>query len=225
MDLASGFHHTDFARLRVQQVDDQLPFYSELLDDLEMTDLSVVPRQKLRYGGSWKHQNGQGMYVYQRSASTSQGAGASVSYSFTGSGLDIIGKNDGSAKVDVSVDGSVISRSAATWASGEFQQTYSLRGLPYGRHTVTLTVAAGTLVVDAVGVAGTRARKHASTAELSAALDKAAKASTGGPDAAGRRPLQANIAQARVAVRNPVRYGLDAEGARQLIARLEAATE
>lgn len=225
VDLACGFHLTDFARLRVEQVDDQLPFYSELLDNLEMTDLAVVPRQRLRYSGSWKHENGQGMYVYQRSTSTSQGAGASISYTFTGSGLDIIGKNDGSAKLNVSVDGSVISRSAASWPSGEFQQTYSLRGLPYGRHTVTLLVTAGTLIVDAVGVAGVRARGHVSPAELSKALAAAAKASTGSLDAASRRLLQANIAQAREAVRNPVRYGLDTEGARQLIARLEAATK
>ena len=44
------------------------------------------------------------MYVYERSSSTSQAPGATLAYTFTGSGLDITGPNDGSARLDVERD-------------------------------------------------------------------------------------------------------------------------
>jgi hypothetical protein len=104
------------------------------------------------YGGSWAHENGKGMYDYQRSLSTSQGSGATLKYTFTGTGLDILGPNDGSAKLEVTVDGQVTNASASTTASKELYQTFTLRGLSAGAHTVQLKVVSGTLVVDAVGV-------------------------------------------------------------------------
>jgi hypothetical protein len=92
------------------------------------------------------------MYDYQRSLSTSRGAGSTLAYTFDGTGLDILGKNDGSAKLEVSVDGQVTQASASTRAARELYQTFTLRGLPAGAHTVQLGVVSGTLVVDAVGV-------------------------------------------------------------------------
>jgi hypothetical protein len=127
-------------------------YYTELLDDLELTDLSPVPVVKLIYGGSWAHENGKGMYNYQRSLSTSQGTGSTLKYTFTGTGLDLLGPNGGSAKLEVTVDGQVASASAATYASKEFYQAFTLRGLTAGTHTVQFKVVSGTLVVDAVGV-------------------------------------------------------------------------
>ena len=92
------------------------------------------------------------MYDYQRSLSTSQGTGATLKYTFTGTGLDMLGPNDGSAKLEVTVDGQVASASAATMASKELYQTFTLHGLNAGAHTVQLKVLSGTLVVDAVAV-------------------------------------------------------------------------
>ena len=111
-----------------------------------------MPAPRLVYGGSWAHENGKGMYDYQRSLSTSKGAGATLKYTFTGSGLDILGPNDGTAKVEVTVDGQVTTASAATAAAKELYQAFALRGLAAGPHTVQLKVVSGTLVVDAVGV-------------------------------------------------------------------------
>jgi hypothetical protein len=91
------------------------------------------------------------MYNYQRSIS-SGGAGATLKYTFSGTGLDILGPNDGTAKLEVTVDEKVTSASASTIASHEFYQTYTLRGLSAGAHTVQVKVLSGTLVVDAVGV-------------------------------------------------------------------------
>ena len=92
------------------------------------------------------------MYDYQRSLSTSQGTGATLKYTFTGTGLDILGPNDGSAKLEVTVDGQVTDASASTTASKELYQAFALHGLGYGMHTVQLKVVSGTLVVDAVAV-------------------------------------------------------------------------
>jgi hypothetical protein len=152
IDLASGYVFTRFDNLKVEKIEGQPPYYSELLDNLEMHDLAQPPAPKLEYSGPWAHANGKSMYNYQRSLSTSQGAGATLGYSFSGTGLDVLGPNDGSAKLEVRVDGEVKSTSASTTAASELYQTYSLRSLPAGQHTVELEVVSGTLVIDAIGV-------------------------------------------------------------------------
>ena len=151
VDLASGYYYTRFDNLKVETVDGSAPYYSELLDDLETYDLASPPNAKLVYGGSWSHKNGQGMFNYQRSIS-SGGTGATLKYAFSGTGLDLLGLNDGSAKLEVTVDGQVTNASASTMASKEFYQTFTLRGLTNGAHTVQVKVLSGTLVVDAIGV-------------------------------------------------------------------------
>jgi hypothetical protein len=92
------------------------------------------------------------MYDYLRSLSTSQGTGSTLKYTFTGTGLDVLGPNDGTAKLEVTVDGQVVDASATTSASSELYQTFTLRGLSAAAHTVQLKVVSGTLVVDAVAV-------------------------------------------------------------------------
>jgi hypothetical protein len=152
VDLASGFHYTSFDNLTIKRVPGFTPYYRELLDNLEMNDLADPPATELVYGGSWLHTNGRGMFEYQRSASISQAPGATLSYTFTGSGLDLLGVDDGSARLDVRVDGTPVATNVPARASTNFQQTFDVRGLPRGRHTVTVEVVAGTLLVDAVGV-------------------------------------------------------------------------
>jgi len=152
VDLASGYYFTRFDNLKVEKVAGSPGYYSELLDNLEMTDLASPPAIKLVYSGSWAHELGKSMYDYQRSLSTSRAAGATLKYDITGTGLDILGQNDGSAKLEVTVDGKVVNASAATAAARQLYQTYSLRGLPAGAHTVQLKVLSGKLVVDAVAV-------------------------------------------------------------------------
>jgi hypothetical protein len=68
--------------------------------------------------------------------------------------MDITGPNDGSARLNVRVDGELVATDQPTRASTNFQQTFDLRGLPRSRHTVTIEVVAGTLAVDAVGLRG-----------------------------------------------------------------------
>jgi uncharacterized repeat protein (TIGR02543 family) len=225
VDLASGFYYTDFDNLKIEQVPGYEPYYGEYLDNMEMNDLGNPRATKLVYDGSWKHADGGGMYEYQRSSSTSQAAGATVSYRFTGSGLDIVGIDDGSAKLNVRVDGQLTAINVPTRSSTNYQQTFTLRGLPYGHHTVTLEVATGTLEVDAVGVVETRPATPASAANVAKALDASEKVRrTGDFTDQDWALLQADIAQARQAVADPAGYGLDGDGAQQIIARLKAAS-
>jgi hypothetical protein len=158
INLGSGYYHTRFDNLRVETVAGLPAYYSEFLDNLQMHDLAARPATKLVYGGAWAHENGKGMYNVQRSLSTSQGAESALTYTFTGTGLDILGPNNGSAVLEVTVDGRVVDASASTIASPEFYQTFTLRDLSPGKHTVRITVREGTLVVDAVGVVPACAR-------------------------------------------------------------------
>lgn len=225
VDLASGFYFTDFDNLSIEQLPGYQPYYGEYLDNLEMNDLADPPATKLVYTGSWKHANGGGMYEYQRSSSISQAAGATVSYTFTGSGVDIVGTDDGSAKLDVDVDGRLVAMNAATRSSTNYQQTFSLRGLPYGPHTVTLTVVTGKLWVDAVGVVETRPAVPADASAVNQALAAAAQIKRNGDFTdADWTLLKTDISLARRAVANPAVYGLDGDGAAQLVARLQAAS-
>ncbi|HEX9062001.1 MAG TPA: dockerin type I domain-containing protein [Clostridia bacterium] len=152
VDLACGYYNTRFDNLKVETIDGYAPYYSEMLDDLEMYNLSTAPSAKLVYSGPWAHENGKSMYNYQRSLSTSKGNDSALQYTFKGTGLDILGSNNGSAKLEVTVDGKVANNSASTAASGSMCQTFTLHGLSFGEHTVRLKVLGGTLVVDAVAV-------------------------------------------------------------------------
>jgi hypothetical protein len=152
VDLASGYYSTLFDNLLVEAIDGQPRYYGELLDNLEMHDRGTPPAPKLIYGGAWAHRNGQGMFHYHRSLSTSEGTGSTLEYTFDGTGIDLLGPNDGSATLEVSVDGQVLHASAATRSSNELYQTYTLRDLTPGLHTVQFAVVGGTLVVDSVGV-------------------------------------------------------------------------
>jgi chitodextrinase len=225
VDLASGFAHTQFDDLRVERVDGAVPYYAEYLDGFETTDLADPPAPKLVYSGDWAHANGRGMYEYQRTASTNRSAGATVSYTFTGSGLDVVGPNDGSARLDVRVDGELVATNVATRRSASYQQAFALRGLPYGEHTVTLEVIAGALDVDAVGVVGTAADGVAPTDALAQELARAEAVERDEDYTdADWALLQTSLRLARQAVEDPAGYRLDVEGAGQLAERLRAAT-
>ncbi|UJF31410.1 S-layer homology domain-containing protein [Paenibacillus hexagrammi] len=221
VDLASGYYNVQFDNLKVETVDGYAPYYSELLDNMEMYDLAPTPNAKLVYTGAWNHQDGQGMYVYQRSISTSQGADAALSYTFTGTGFDILGANDGSAKLEVTVDGQVVTTSAATAASKEFYQTFTLRGLAYGEHTVSVKVLSGTLNVDAVGVVSGEVKGSADTSDLQTAVTAAQEVSRQDEFKDSDWQLFESLrSTAQEALTDPSTYRLDQEGAEQLIGRL-----
>jgi len=224
VDLGSGYYHVRFDDLWVEMVDGYSPYYSEHLDNLEMHDLSDPPNRKLIYDGPWAHANGQGMYHYHRSLSTSQGPGASLEYTFVGTGLDILGPNDGSARLKVTVDGEPLLLAAETKPSAELYQTFTLRGLPYGEHTVRFEVVSGTLVVDSVAVISGEVLKVRDGLDLTAlaeAVEEAGKLEKSDLyREADWQLFERALATAELALEDPDTYRLDQEGANQLLERL-----
>lgn len=152
--LGSAYTFTQFDNLAITKIEGRVPYYTELLDNMETYDLTPEQNEKLVYNDQWSHENGQGMYVYQRSMSTSTGAGATLSYTFSGTGLEILAGTKKTATLLVTVDGSVVSEDAETQTADDMNMIYSLSGLEYGTHSVTLEVIDGTLSVDLVGVLG-----------------------------------------------------------------------
>lgn len=152
--LGSAYTFTQFDNLTVTKLEGRIPYYAELLDNMETYDLTPERNDKLVYNDLWSHQNGQGMYVYSRSMSTSQGTGATLSYMFTGTGLEILAGTKKTATLRVTVDGVVAAEEAVTQPADDMNMIYSLSGIDYGTHSVTIEVTDGVLSVDLVGVLG-----------------------------------------------------------------------
>ncbi len=152
--LGSSYTHTEFDNLKVMKLKDFVPYYTELLDNMETYDLTPEKNAKLVYDGKWSHANGKGMYVYQRSLSETSEEGASLTYSFTGTGMEILSGTDKDGTVSVTVDGTVVSEEQELQKADNMNMTCAVTGLEYKKHTVTFTLKKGTFSVDMVGVLG-----------------------------------------------------------------------
>ncbi|MFT4211342.1 MAG: DUF1080 domain-containing protein [Microbacterium sp.] len=227
IQLGSAFTFTDFDNLKVETVPGYTPYYSTVIDGMHQTSWADTSTPVLQFDSSWSHVNGQGMYEWQRTASTSTAQGASMSYTFTGTGLDVIGTNTGSATLDVTVDGTQIVTDASTYAAGSEKTTYMLRGLSNAEHTVTIQTANSSAInVDAVGVVVANADSSAvDTTALATAVAAATGLSEDEYKADSWAVFAAALAAAQSALDDPVAYGLDAEGAAALVDRLTAAQD
>ena len=152
--LGSAAVFTQFDNLAVTKLEGKVPYYTELLDNMETYDLTAEKKTKLIYNDKWKIENGKGMYVYQRSMSDSTDAGAQLTYSFKGTGIEILGEAKSTAKLQVMVDGLIIIDPMETQTADNMNMNFSLNGLSNEEHTITLEVLEGTLHVDMVGVLG-----------------------------------------------------------------------
>ncbi|MEV5608601.1 GH59 galactosidase [Streptomyces sp. NPDC052225] len=211
--LGSDFHKVGFDNLKVETVDGYAPYGTEQLDNM---DKSVA------YGGTWSRKASLGDAMdWYRSTSTGTTAGAFVSVPFRGTGVDLIGGNDGSAVVDVYVDGRLVARDARTSATDKRLATYALRGLPDGKHEARFVLKSGKLVVDAFQTASGGVSGDVDTSVVRRAL-----ADVGAPERGqytdGSWELFADsLDAARAAVDG--QKGLDAVGAEQIAGRLQAA--
>ena len=153
VNLGTSFDHVRFSNLRVERIDGFSPYYTALIDDMHMVSWDDSRTPVLEYTGDWRHLNGQGMFTYMRSISTTSEVGSSLTYAFDGTGLDVFGPSDGTASIDVIVDGELVAERVPTIPNeGSLRTQLRVEGLSGGRHTVTLRLANQAVwSVDAIG--------------------------------------------------------------------------
>ncbi|MDW4573688.1 chitinase N-terminal domain-containing protein [Microbacterium sp. M3] len=227
IQLGSSFNFVQFDNLKVETVPGYTPYYDSIIDGMHQTSWADTSVPVLEFDAAWSHVNGQGMFEWQRTASKSTAKGATMTYTFTGTGLDIIGTNPGTATLDVIVDGVQIAAAAPTFSAGSERTTFVLRGLADGEHTVALRTANDASInVDAVGViTATADAAQADTAALTAALAAVGELDEADYSAETWAVFAAVLGDARAAVDDPQQFGLDTEGAVALAARLTAAAD
>jgi hypothetical protein len=227
IQLGSSFSNVEFDDLEVTRVPGYTPYYTQVVDGMHQTSWDDTSKPVLEFNDKWNHVNGQGMFEWQRTASKSTAKGASLTYTFRGTGLDVIGTNDGLATLDVSVDGVKVATDARTRAAGSERTAFTLRGLRNAKHTVTLTTSnEAAFNVDAVGVIeGSDTGRHVDRSALKAAVAKVAGLSSRDHTPESWAVFSDARSQARKASIAPSAYKLDAEGASALVQRLQDAED
>ncbi|MFI0088267.1 GH59 galactosidase [Streptomyces bobili] len=212
--LGSGFHRTGFDNLKVETIGGYTPYAAAQLDNMDSA---------VSYEGAWSRKAALGDAMdWYRSTSTSTTAGASFTVPFRGTGVDVIGGNDGSAVLDVYVDGELIVPNAKTAATDKRLATYALRGLADGRHEVRFVLKSGKLVLDAL----TTVSGHDVDGAVDTAPIRRALTDVGSPEPGDYTdtswPVFARALAAAKAAEDGQR-GLDTVGVEQITARLGAA--
>ncbi len=227
IQLGSSFTFVQFDNLKVETVPGYTPYYAAMIDGMHQTSWADSSVPVLRFDANWSHVNGQGMFEWQRTASKSTAKGAAMTYAFTGTGLDIIGTNTGAPTLDVVVDGVPVVAGAPTYNAGSERTAFQLRGLANKPHTVVIKTANDSSInVDAVGVVtATADPAKVDTTALAALVASVDGLSESEYSADTWAVFAAVKADAEAAASDPLAYGLDAEGATALAARLTAATD
>ncbi|WP_151476915.1 GH59 galactosidase [Streptomyces albicerus] len=212
--LGSDFHKTAFDNLKVEKIDGYTPYARAQLDNM---DSSVT------YDGMWsrKASFGDAMDWY-RSTSTGTTAGSSFTVPFTGTGIDVIGGNDGTAVLDVYIDGRLIARDAKTAATDKRLATYALRGLPDGAHTARFVLKSGKIVLDAFNAISGDVDSTVDTTPIRGALEKIGRPERADYTADSWTLFASASSAAKAAVAGRQK-GLDAIGVEQITDRLEEA--
>ncbi|KJK35665.1 GH59 galactosidase [Streptomyces variegatus] len=212
--LGSDFHKTAFDNLKVEKIDGYTPYARAQLDNM---DSSVT------YDGTWSRKASLGDAMdWYRSTSTGTTAGSSFTVPFTGTGIDIIGGNDGTAVLDVYVDGKLIARDAKTAATDKRLATYALRGLPDGAHTARFVLKSGKIVLDAFNAISGDVDSTVDTTPIRSALEKIGSPARANYTADSWALFASASSAAKAAVAGRQK-GLDAIGVEQITDRLEEA--
>lgn len=211
--LGTDFHKTAFDNLKVEKIDGYTPYARAQLDNM---DSSVT------YDGTWNRNAALGDAMdWYRSTSTSTTAGASFTVPFTGTGIDVIGGNNGTAVLDVYVDGKLIARDAKTAATDKRLATYALRGLPDGAHTARFVLKSGKIVLDAFNAISGDVDSTVDTTPIRGALEKIGRPARADYTADSWALFDSASSAAKAAVAG--QKGLDAISVEQITDRLEEA--
>ena len=146
--ISAPWNKVYFDNLAVTTIPGTIPYATSMVDG---QDDSVA------YTGSWNipGPGGGSADDWYRTTSTNTAAGAGFTFTFPveGTGFAIVGANGGGAELTVQVDDQE-PVTATTASSSRRYETYTLTGLEYAKHTVTVTVNSGTLAIDALYTLG-----------------------------------------------------------------------
>lgn len=147
--LSSTWNQVYFDNLLVETIDGGIPYALSMVDGQD---------DSVNYEGNWtiKNPGGGSADDWYRTLSVTSTANASFNFKVKGCGFAILGANDGTAKLDVTVDGELKEENAATVASPSRGETYILSDLPNGEHRVEVVVKSGKLQIDALYGLGER---------------------------------------------------------------------
>ncbi|MES4904201.1 MULTISPECIES: GH59 galactosidase [unclassified Streptomyces] len=211
--LGTDFYKTAFDNLKVEKIDGYTPYADTQIDNMAGS---------VAYDGAWSRKAAFGDAMdWYRSTSTSTAAGASFTVPFTGTGIDIIGGNDGSAVLDVYVDGKLLARDAKTAATDKRLATYALRGLPDGAHTAKFVLTSGKLVLDAFNTISGDVDGTVDTTPLQNRLDAIGSPAQADYTPGSWAPFDSAYSAAKAAVAG--QKGLDITGVEQITNRLNEA--
>ncbi len=144
--LGCNWETTSFDNLVVEKLSGYIPYATELIDNAS---------DEVSYTGTWDTiaaGDGASSYDWYRTKSTTSTADSTFSFDMTGAGFALIGANDATAVLDITVDGETVAENAATNSSSQHYSTYMLTGLEDAAHSVTVTVKSGKMVLDAIHV-------------------------------------------------------------------------
>lgn len=147
--ISSNWKQVYADNLEVKTVKGGIPYATAMIDGQD---------DGVKYEGNWTINNPGGGSAdnWYRTISSSSTAGASFTFTANGNGFAIMGGNDGSAVIDVYVDGQLKAENAATKAAPTRGETYILSDLAAGNHTIKVVLKSGTLKVDALNTIGAR---------------------------------------------------------------------
>lgn len=144
--LGCNWENTFFDNLVVEKIAGYIPYATALIDNAA---------DEVSYTGSWDigaAGDGASSNDWYRSKSVTSTADSTFSFDMTGAGFALLGANDGTAVLDVTVDGTTVAENVATNLSSQHYSTYMMTGLTDTTHSVTVTVKTGKLVLDAVDI-------------------------------------------------------------------------
>ena len=147
--ISSNWKQVYADNLEVKTVKGGIPYATAMIDGQD---------DGVKYEGNWTINNPGGGSAdnWYRTISSSNTADASFTFTANGNGFAIMGGNDGSAVIDVYVDGQLKAENAATKAAPTRGETYILSDLAAGNHTIKVVLKSGTLKVDALNTIGVR---------------------------------------------------------------------
>ena len=147
--ISSNWTQVYADNLEIKTVKGGIPYATAMIDGQD---------DGVAYNGTWAINNPGGGSAdnWYRTMSVSSTAGSSFTFTVDGSGFAIMGGNDGSAVIDVYVDGELKAENASTKAAPTRGEAYIMSDLTAGKHTIKIVLKSGTLNVDALNTIGER---------------------------------------------------------------------